>query len=166
MMYVTQLRSDLEAAPNDNNLLMLAYSRAAYNGPNMMQVFAANSILQRQLQNPEAQIVMFTIPYQIMLYKTSPLNVMVRAFTSLYFFVTVIPLVVYTTMQVAREKETGMRQLMFDNGLNPAIHFVSWLLFYTVLNLIISIFYVGSMGAIVYKDDSWVLLFLVAFLSI
>ena len=64
---------------------------------------------------------------------------MVRAFTSLYFFVTVIPLVVYTTMQVAREKETGMRQLMFDNGLNPAIHFVSWLLFYTVLNLIISI---------------------------
>ena len=55
---------------------------------------------------------------------------------------------------------------MFDNGLNPAIHFVSWLLFYTVLNLIISIFYVGSMGAIVYKDDSWVLLFIVAFLSI
>ena len=98
MMYVTQLRTDLEAAPNNNNLLMLGYSRAAYNGPNMMQVFAANSILQRQLQDPEAQIVMFTIPYPIMLYKTSALNVMVRAFTSLYFFVTVIPLVVYTTM--------------------------------------------------------------------
>ena len=54
MMYVTQLRLDLEAAPNDNNLLMLGYSRSAYNGPNMMQVFAANSILQRQLQNPDA----------------------------------------------------------------------------------------------------------------
>ena len=91
---------------------------------------------------------------------------MVKAFMSLYFFVTVLPLVVYTTMQVAREKESGMRQLMFDNGLSPVIHFVSWLLFYSVLNLIISIIYVASMGAIVYKNDSWTLLFIVVFLSI
>ena len=99
-------------------------------------------------------------------YKTSPLNVMVQSFTSLYFFVTALPLVIYTTMQVAREKETGMRQLMFSNGLNPAIHFFSWLLFYTVINLIITIFYVAAMGAIIYKEDSWLLLFIVAFLSI
>ena len=165
-MHMTQLRMDQDAAPYDNYLVMLGYSRAVLNGPNMFQVFAANSILQRQLQNPEAEIVMFTIPYQIMLYKTSPLNVMVKAFMSLYFFVTVLPLVVYTTMQVAREKESGMRQLMFDNGLSPVIHFVSWLLFYSVLNLIISIIYVASMGAIVYKNDSWTLLFIVVFLSI
>ena len=166
VMYTTQLRLDLEPAPKDNNLLMLGYSRSAYNGPNMMQVFAANSILQRKLDDPKAQIVMFTVPYEIMPYSTLPLNVMVKAFTSFYFFVTAMPLVVYTAMQVAREKETGMRQLMFTNGLNPALHFLSWLLFYTVINVLISAFYTLTMGQIIYKKDSLLLLFIVAFLTI
>ena len=165
-MYAAGVREDLDPAPYESGLKFRDYAKPVLGGINMLQVFAANSILQRRLEDPEAQIIMFTLPYQIMLYKTSPLNIMVGAFTSIYFFVTVIPLVIYTTMQVAREKETGMRQLMFDNGLNPAIHFVSWLVFYTGINFLTSVLYVTSMGAIVYKDDSWVLLFIVVFLSI
>lgn len=59
-----------------------------------------------------------------------------------------------------------MRQLMFTNGLNPALHFLSWLLFYTVINLLISAFYSLTMGQIIYKEDDLLLLFIVAFLTI
>lgn len=52
---------------------------------------------------------MFTVPYKNMLTTTSPLNTMVNAFTSLYFVITTVPLVIYTIFQIAREKETGMR---------------------------------------------------------
>lgn len=44
-MYATMLRTDLEITPIDTNPILLGYSRAAYNGINMMQIFAANSIL-------------------------------------------------------------------------------------------------------------------------
>lgn len=55
---------------------------------------------------------------------------------------------------------------MFTNGLNPALHFLSWLLFYTVINLLISAFYSLTMGQIIYKEDDLLLLFIVAFLTI
>ena len=88
------------------------------------------------------------------MYKTYALNVMVNAFTSLYFVVTLLPLAIYTTMQIAREKESGMLHFMFSNGLNPALHFISWLIFYAVINLLISLFYVATMGPIIFKEDS------------
>ena len=63
-MYTTLLRQDQEAAPISNGLNLLGYARAAYNGVNMIQVFAANSIMQRRLQ-PDAQILLMTVPYKI-----------------------------------------------------------------------------------------------------
>ena len=45
MMYTTLLRHDKDPTPISNDNVLLGYSRAAYNGLNMMQVFAANSIL-------------------------------------------------------------------------------------------------------------------------
>ena len=62
---------------------------------------------------PEAEIVAFTVPYKIPMMTTSPLNIMVSAFTDLYFMFTLVPLVFYMSYVVAREKETGMRTLLF-----------------------------------------------------
>ena len=61
-MYTTGLRLDRNAEPMSNYNILLGYSRAAYNGLNLMQIFTANSIMQRRL-TPEAEIVMFTVPY-------------------------------------------------------------------------------------------------------
>ena len=45
MHYTVGIRQDSEIAPIDNALAMAGYMKSAYNGINMMQVFAANSPL-------------------------------------------------------------------------------------------------------------------------
>ena len=138
---------------------------AASNGINYMQVFMANSLLQRKY-GPEAEIVFFTLPYKIFEQKSSPTDVFVSAYNSLYFFLIVTPLLIHFSIVIAREKESGMKQLMLSNGLNPVIHFVSWLLHYTAISLFVSIIYAVALKISVFKQDSFALLFLMMFLAL
>ena len=149
MMYATLLRTDLDPAPVDNWQLMLGYSRSAYNGINMMQVFAANSILQRRL-SPDAEIVLFTVPYKIPLLTTSPYNTMIRLVNGLYFALTALTLVFYMTFALAREKEAGLRKLLIDNGLNPFVSLAAWFIQYTLSNVVITLTYVVAMKAVAF----------------
>ena len=80
---------------------ILAYAHTAYNGINLMQVFAANSLMQRKL-TPEAEIVMMTMPMKNKLLKTSPFGLAVVAFTSFFVMITVLPLVLYITYVMAK----------------------------------------------------------------
>ena len=45
MHYTIGFRQDSKIAPIDNALAMAGYMKSAYNGINMLQVFAANSLL-------------------------------------------------------------------------------------------------------------------------
>ena len=69
-------------------------------------------------------------------------------------------------MSVVREKETGMRRLMMASGLNPVIHFISWLLHYTVVNIFVSLLYTLALKISVFKEDSISLLFLIVFMAL
>ena len=144
-MYATGLRMDLEAEPMSNNNILLGYTRVAYNGINMMQVFAANSIMQRRL-NPEAEIVMFTVPYKVPLERTSALNVMVNAYIGAFTMFIIVPIAFYIVYKIGMEKETGMLKLLRHNGLNPIMHFLAWFLYYSVLNFAVTLIFVLGMG--------------------
>jgi hypothetical protein len=61
-MYTLMVRQDKTSTPIDPGDDLMAYSRTVYNGVNYMQVFAANSIMQRKL-TPEAEILMMTRPF-------------------------------------------------------------------------------------------------------
>ena len=50
--------------------------------------------------------------------------------------------------------------------MSPAIHFLSWLLFYTTLNIVITVVYVVSMKIVIYKSESVYLFLVMAFLAI
>ena len=89
----------------------MGYARGAYNGINIMQVFAANSIMQRDLQ-PDAQVMMFTMPYLIPTTLTSPILVMVKAYLNVYMMGVSVPLTFYVVYAIGMEKETGMRDLL------------------------------------------------------
>lgn len=88
---------------------IFGYTRAAYNGLNLLQIFAANSIMQRKFESPDAEIIMMTLPYKIDTLVTNPYNLLVGGLTGFYFVVTLLPLVYYTTYSIAKEKETGLR---------------------------------------------------------
>ena len=128
----------------------------------MMQVFAANSLMQRQL-TPEAQLVMFTVPYKIKTFATSPLAVAVLAFNAIFFLFTLVPLVFYTAYSISKEKESGMRYDLTSNGLNLFTHFLSWLLHYSLSSFLISIFYTIGMRIVVFEDSSFMLIFTLVF---
>ena len=110
--------------------------------------------------------MLFTVPYKIFEQVSSPTNVLVNAFNSLYFILIVIPLLTHFTMSVVREKETGMRRLMMASGLNPVIHFISWLLHYTIMNVFVTLLYVLALKVSVFTEDSISLLYFIVFLAL
>ena len=106
------------------------------------------------------------MPYKIFEQSSSPTDVFVSAYNSMYFLLIVTPLLIHFSIVVAREKETGMKQLMLANGLNPVVHFVSWLLHYTVISLFVSLIYVVALKVSVFREDSFTLLFTMMFLAL
>ena len=89
---------------------------------------------------------MFTVPYKIPLERTYALNVMVSANLSAFTMMVIIPLSFYVSYKIGLEKEFGMLRLLRSNGLNPVMHFLSWLLMYTALNFAVTLFYVITLG--------------------
>ena len=77
-----------------------------------------------------------------------------------------MPLVIHFSGVVAREKETGIKQKLLANGLSPVIHFLSWLLHYTVISLFVSFIYVIALKISVFKEDSFALLFMMTFTAL
>ena len=114
----------------------------------------------------DAHIILFTVPYKIMEMRTSPLAVAVLAFNSIFFVLTIVPLMVYMSYSIAQEKETGIRHLLHSNGLGQAIHYLSWLAHYMMINFLISLLYSLTMKMVVFKNDSIILYFLVTFIGI
>ena len=110
--------------------------------------------------------MLFTVPYKIFEQKASPKNVLINAFNSLYFLLIVIPFLTHFALSVVREKETGMRRFMMASGLNPVIHFITWLLHYTVMNVFVSLLYVLALKISVFTEDSISLLYLIVFLAL
>ena len=108
---------------------------------------------------------MFTVPYKIPLEKTYALNVMVNAKLSDFTLMVSMPFAFYMVYKIGLEKETRMRQLLRSNGMNPVMHFLSWLFQYTVLNFGVTLIFTVALGQVVFTDDSFGLLFLVHFMA-
>ena len=87
----------------------MSYTRTAYNGVNLMQIFAANTILQRKMPDSDPEIMMMTVPYRAPLFTTSSYKIAVSYFMSFWVIISVMPLVLYTTYRMAYEKETKMK---------------------------------------------------------
>ena len=109
--------------------------------------------------------MLFTVPYKVFEQKASPKNVLINSFNSLYFLLIVIPFLTHISIAVVREKETGMRRLMMASGLNPVIHFISWLLHYTIINIFVSLLYTLALKISVFKEDSISLMFIIVFMA-
>jgi len=164
-MYATIERLDSDVAPVSSLYNILSYTRAAYNGLNLIQTFAANSILQRKL-SPSAEIIMMTRPYKIKVFSASAFVVFLQLFFSFFFMATFAPLAFYLVYSLAKERESGLRQKLFDNGLGRVTHFFSWLICYTVLNLVLTTLYVSLMRPSAFEKDEYLMFYLLVFLAV
>jgi hypothetical protein len=130
-----------------------------------MQIFAANTIMQRNLPDSEPEILMMTVPMRTPIFSSSAFKISVTYFMSFFVVITIMPLVLYTTYRMAYERETKIKQTLIANGLNPVIHFLSWFIHYTVINLVLSLLVVLCIKFSVFKNDGFILLYLVVFLG-
>ena len=76
-----------------------------------------------------------------------------------------VPLGFYIAFSIGKEKETGMKHLLQKNGMNPIAHFLSWLLKYSLLNLIITFIYTLGLKLVIFTDDSFGLLLIMFFVG-
>jgi len=103
-MYQAIPRLDMEAAPVSNAPQILDYTRQAYNGMNLIQIFAANSILARKV-SPEAEIIMMTVPFKIGPFIADSFPLIVVAFKSFFLLIIIVPVVFYFAYGLGREYE-------------------------------------------------------------
>ena len=91
---------------------------------------------------------------------------LVVAFCSFFQFMALLPLTFYFAIALAREKEVGFTQRLFESGLSRITHFFSWLLYYTVLNVLFSLCYTLALKNSIYVKDEFRLIFLLTFLAV
>ena len=135
------------------------------NGMNLMQVFAANSLLSRKI-GPDAEIMMITIPYKTHVFVADSFPMVVAAFKSFFVLIMAIPIIFYTAYALARSKERGFQERLFTDGLGHVTHWFSWFIKFTVLNAIVSGLYTIGLKNSIFKNDSFGLIFVVTFLGI
>ena len=107
-----------------------------------------------------------TVPFKNFELISSAANSFVLNYNTTYFLFILMPLVIHFSIVVAREKETGMKQKMLASGLNPVVHFLSWLLHYTFVSLFVSLIYVIALKISVFKEDSFGVLYLMTFFAL
>ena len=110
--------------------------------------------------------MLFTVPFKNFELVSSLADLFVYNYNTTYFLFILMPLVIHFSSVLAREKETGMKQKLLASGLSPVIHFLSWLLHYTAINLFVTFIYVVALKISVFKEDSFALLFLMTFTAL
>ena len=115
--------------------------------------------------SPEAEIVMFTVPYQIKPFTLAPFVLMVTSLLTFFIFLGMIPLLWYMTYAVAKERENNLSRTMLTSGLIPLLHYASWLVHFTILNLISTILFTVGLKVVIFKVDSAFYIFLLTFFA-
>ena len=109
---------------------------------------------------------MMTVPFKIKVFMADSFMMLVVAFCSFFQFMALLPLTFYFAIALAREKDVGFTQRLFERGLSRITHFFSWLLYYTVLNVLFSLCYTLALKNSIYVKDEFRLIFLLTFLAV
>ena len=158
-------RMDDDPAPISGLPKMMHYAKIAFNGMNLMQIFAANSILARKV-GPEAEIIMMTIPFKTHPFEADSFPLIVVAFMSFFLLIMMIPLIYYTAYGIAQGKEGGFQLRLFSDGLGYGSYWFSWLFHFMILNALISAVYVFGLKWALFKRDHIGMIYLVTFMGV
>lgn len=109
--YQTTPWTDQDPTPIRSQYDILSFTRSTLNGLNHMQVFAANSILQRKL-SPEAEIIMMNLPMEVPPTKISFKDTAVMTMTGFLTFISLMPLVLYFAAAMAKAREDVVKQTL------------------------------------------------------
>lgn len=107
---------------------------------------------------------MFTYPMEIPTTRTSPLRLIVLSSLATFIVLNAIPIALYTAAAMAKDRESRLQQTLVANGLNPAIYFLSWLVFYAMICLVLALLFVVLLKVIIFEDSSFGMLLMLVFL--
>jgi len=98
----------------------------------------ANTILRHVTKDEQAEIVAMTIPMKIPKIRKDPFAFMLGLIAPYFFMLMYIPLLYRTTYRIVSEKELRVRETMRMMGMQDSSYWMSWFVYYTLLNTILS----------------------------
>lgn len=129
-----------------------------------MQNLAANVVLKHSTQKPSASIAAVTIPFLYSDIEGDFFPLILNGLFSFFLQLIYIPFLYRTVNRVVSEKSTRARESMRMMGMSDFSYWLSWLLYWTVINLAISIiiWFLGTVN--IFQKDHGDALFLFVFL--
>ena len=115
-----------------------AYTRFQHNGFVFYNTIIANQILMNESQNWNALINMVLQPLPTETNVADPFISGLAILLPLFLLLAYIPPVYNMTFKIVREKESRAKETMRIMGMTDLPYWLSWLVFYTVINTIVS----------------------------
>ena len=142
-----------------------SYIKYSFNGFSYMQNWVANTILKRKTGKDDASIVAMTIPQESKISEFDLYAVLIAEVLPLFLLAIFVFPLFRTVYRVVSEKETKVRESMRMMGMKDISYWMSWITYYTIINLILSLL----VFAMLYLSDSIsytspLILFLITFL--
>ena len=117
---------------------MLSYFRWQHNGFAFLQNMVARQILANHVNNWDAFItyVLQPLPTETSIY--DPFQNGLAVLLPLFILMAYIPPVYNMTFRIVREKETRAKETMRIMGMTDLPYWMSWFIFYTIINTVVS----------------------------
>ena len=139
---------------------VIEYSYYSYYGFGYLQNWAANTILRLVTGNEKATIAAMTVPMKIPPILKDPFAFMLGMVGPYFFMLIYLPMLYRTTYFIVSEKELRAREIMRMMGMKDTPYWLSWFLYYTIVNttMCIPIALIITFG--VFTASSGIMLFL------
>jgi hypothetical protein len=111
----------------------------SYYGFGYMQNWAANTVLRMITDIPDARIAVVTSPMAIPSILKDTFCFLLGMVGPYFYMMVYIPMLFRTSYHIISEKELRVRETMRMMGMRDTPYWLSWLLYHTIINTVISI---------------------------
>ena len=140
---------------------MSAFENYSNRGFAYLHSVAANAVLKRSTENPQASISMMHSPVPGSVFVSDDFGTALAALLPSLLMVMYIPMVYDVVFLIVQEKESGIKETMKIMGMTTGSYWLSWFVYYTLINTVMTLLalVVISINVITYSKAVYVWLF-------
>jgi len=139
------------------------YNDFSFEGFVYMQNWVANTILRRKTNKPDASIVVVTVPTKVPKLELNRFVLFMEVCATYFVLTLYAPLLYRTVHRIVHEKESGLKSYLEVMGVTNVSYWVSWWIYFTMKNLVISTISTIILSLGVFKLHSGLMIWLMLF---
>lgn len=118
---------------------LIEYNLYSYNGYLHVQNLIANTVLRRKTGKADARITNMVVPTKVDRLYEDTIMWYLQVLFNFVMIIMYVPLVYRTTYRIVFEKSSRAKDTMRIMGMNIFSYWMSWLVTYTIINVIICV---------------------------